>query len=404
MNIDELIAAGRPDPSPASAVVDSHRGQLLQRTRAQWPAPVASIPRSDAAEVDVRHSMRSEWPARRRWVLAMSAALVVVVGAVGILVNIDDAPGAVSTDAASTESAAPSTESSPQTTTGTESAGTGSTVPAGTTGTPTSFDDGAVQRINSADLPAFVGPIEIDLHPANIDVAQVNGMTLHLDMSDDEFCIEFVPADAAIPTQRMCGAAPGRLTMQGFEHVSEVAKSHPVDVEPAATASFAVVIFTPDAATLRLLAKDGSPACDLAAHPVPEIGPMTVWTCDGTDVVRPWDLEATVAGQTVIAEVPMMPPFPDGPFPNIGDRIPDIETGGWLTSGASEVTSRIGPLIPVGRDGVVIGYIEAFTPPSLTPPSDEDPSLIIYNGNATPIGRFVNGLPVLDSDPPTTTS
>ena len=216
----------------------------------------------------------------------------------------------------------------------------------------------------------------------------------------------FAPSghDAAIPTQRMCGAAPGRLTMQGFEHVSEVAKSHPVDVEPAATASFAVVIFTPDAATLRLLAKDGSPACDLAAHPVPEIGPMTVWTCDGTDVVRPWDLEATVAGQTVIAEVPMMPPFPDGPFPNIGDRIPDIETGGWLTSWASEVTSRIGPLIPVGRDGVVIGYIEAFTPPSLTPPSDEDPSLIIYNGNATPIGRFVNSLPVLDSDPPTTTS
>ena len=184
------------------------------------------------------------------------------------------------------------------------------------------------------------------------------------------------------------------LDLVDIKAVSEIAKSHPFDVEPTVTASFAVVVFTPDAVTLRLLLKDGSPACDLASHPVPEIGPMTVWTCDGTDVVRPWDLEATVDGQTVVAEVPMMPPFPDGPLPNIGDRIPELPSGDWLTNWASDVMTRFGALIPVGRDGVVIGYIEAFTAPSLTPPSEDDPSSIIYDGNATRIGRFVNGVPV----------
>ena len=413
MNIDELIAAGRPDPSPTSTVVDRHRGQLLERTRGQRPAPVVPTRRPGGAEVDVRPTSRAEWPGRRRWVLAMSAALVVVAGAIGVLVNLDGGPGAVSnvastdgasTDTASTESAGPSPDSSAEPTTGTDSTGTGSTgtgstASDGTTGASISGAD----RINSAELPAFVGPIEIDLHPAAVDVAQVNGRTLSLDMSDDKFCVEFAPADAAIPTQQMCGVAPSRLMMQGFEHVSEIAKSHPFDVEPTVTASFAVVVFTPDAVTLRLLLKDGSPACDLASHPVPEIGPMTVWTCDGTDVVRPWDLEATVDGQTVVAEVPMMPPFPDGPLPNIGDRTPELASGDWLTSWASDVMTRFGALIPVGRDGVVIGYIEAFTAPSLTPPSEDDPSSIIYDGNATRIGRFVNGVPVLDNDPPTTT-
>ena len=365
MNIDELVAAARIDETPTDDVVERHRTQFVTHARsAAESTPAATAPSGQGTWLDTEP--RPDWPHRRRLAMVASAALVAgTVAGVLALADRDDAVQPI--DSAP---AVPQTSVATTATTG-EPVSTAATI--------------APQRVAAVDLPDLVGPLNIELHPVTVDVAEVGGETLRLRMTDTELCIESHVGEFVYNTT--CDAPPTTFTFTGKERIDD-----PNAAEPT---SFTVIMMGPADVTFALLLRDGSPACRLVGHPVPEIGPITVWTCDQPGLVEPWDLHATGEGLDVITEVPIFPPFRDGPLPSIGDPIPAVDDGDWVTNWSSSgIPPRSMGLTPVGRDGFIVGYSKGIY--------DEGTGLYDLEGH--PIGQFIDGKPILDSETEWTTA
>jgi len=247
------------------------------------------------------------------------------------------------------------------------------------------------ERIPTDQVTALIGPLQINPGAARTTVAASEGQTLTIDSSDGTLCLDWT-----LPPMEMPMIAIGCDTYTGITaFVNERFNSATLLVAP-----FDITILAPDNIQLAVLNKDGRTACDLAPTPIPDIGAITVWICTGTSAAQAWDLQFTKNDTAIVADFPhtIGPPFA-GPLPAIGDRIPDAEpvVADWVRSISSDrpvTPSECPRLTPVGRDGIVIGYVHdalCSHPPAPGP-------IIIYDAHDNPIGTFINGDPVLNTD------
>ncbi len=310
---------------------------------------------------------------------AVAASLVIV--AVGLTVSAvlvsSRHPSIKSVDTVADTTAAPTTPSI------TEPA-----VAATSTTEPSMFE-----RIPTEDLTGALGPLQINPGTSTVNVAASEGQTLTIASSNGNLCLNWT-----LPSLDVAMASVGCYDYPGIAaFVNE--RSHPTT---RLVAPFDITILAPDNTQLAVLNKDGSEACDLKPTPIPEIGAITVWICTGNTPAQGWDLRFTQTEKTFVSDFPhSSAPQVANPLPAIGDPIPVGKPirADWVMSIVSDTpwtADECPPLIPVSRDGIIIGYIHNnYTEcgHQVTP----GPT-IIYDAKDNPIGTFINGEPVLNSD------
>lgn len=269
---------------------------------------------------------------------------------------------------------------SPPTTSGTTSApDTTPTRPA---------DDVAPTRVSPADVPAMLPPLD-----ATVDgtaTAERGDLDITVTHTDGRLCTNVTSANFG--ETGSCADDPAGLAAFVF-------LQHRGDAESSPESTFELVIVAPAGPVLRLVDSNRDPVCELRPHAMPELGDITMWACAGQLDREVWDLEIDIpapsgGSASIVAEL-ARPPFAfelRSPRAQIGD-VPTGERARWVHGTVMYELGTTGDWcerVAVGRRGKVIGYTQ------IGPDCGDE----ITDEAGNKIGQFVDGFPVLDTDPP----